>query len=149
MQINRRGSSVLEAPFMILASVLVIVFCLWIGINSMEKFVKGSEEQAAAQAASDLYEAARIISLGYDKNSMRYFLSVPDCCRIKVDGELSAIFVNESDGERIITGPMAISGVRIESACGPIESGEHNLLLEYWEDGQKVIISKEGAVCSD
>ncbi len=143
---KRKGFGVEDTPFMILASVAVIMMVVWIGISAMATFVEGNEHQAAARAASDIYKRARLVSLGYDGSSDRLTVSIPEGYAVLLDGEVAAAgelrFVNDTlTNSTLLTDPMGIRGVEIEGDESMMPSGTHDVLLVYSAEDGKVELS--------
>ena len=135
--LNKKGFGVEDTPFMILATVAVMMLIVWIGVSVMESFVKGNERQAAVEASTDIYKRAKLASLGYDGSSERLGVSIPEGYAVRIDGSVVAL----SDSEEL-TGEMAIQGVGIvSSGSATLGSGDHDLTLIYSAEDGEVIVS--------
>lgn len=140
---DERGFGVEDSPFMILATIVVLLLVVAIGTNVLIKFMEGNERQAAADAAMEIYKRARLLSLSYDGSTDRFSVSVPRGYVVKVDGDVVTLKGTESGGFSKITEPMSIQGVDIESSSGDlISSGGHKIVLTYYaKDGPRVLLN--------
>ncbi len=132
-----------DAPFMVLAAVMVMLLVTWMGINVMASFVAGNERQAAVDASTEIYKRARLVSLGYDGSSERVSVSIPNGYAVLVDGSVVAISVV---GESLVnltrlTVPMSVQGVDIVGDSDAIGSGTHDVSLVYLAEDGKVVVS--------
>ena len=136
--LNNKGFGVEDTPFMILATVAVMMLIVWIGMNIMVKFVEGNEYQAAVEASTEIYKRAKLVSLGYDGSSERLQVSIPEGYSVRVDGSVVALLDSEE-----LTDAMVIQGISVVSAgSNTIGSGDHELTLTYSADDGTVVISQ-------
>ncbi len=128
---KRKGFGLEDSPFMILATVAVMLLTVWIGVNVLGSFVNGNDYQAAVEASSGIYKRARLVGMGYDGSSDRLFVSVPQGYAVLVDGCLVAV---RQDGNTTseLTERMVMSGVAIHGVNGPLMGpGDHDVTLTY------------------
>ena len=142
---NRKGFGVEDAPFMILATVMVILLVSWIGISAISTFVEGNELQAAVDASTDVYKRAKLLSLGYEGSSDRITIIIPPGYSLLVNGGISAQkedYVNESFTNVTPVGDsLSIRGVPILlEGNDTLPNGKHSIRLIY-EDG-KISVSQ-------
>jgi len=126
-----KGFGVEDTPFMIIAAVLVMMVVVWVGSSALVGFIKGNERQAAADAASEIFKRARLVSVGYDGSSDRLRVSVPVGYAVRIDGSVVALgnCTNGTGSGVELTQPMSIQGVRIVG--GTIGPGQHEVSLVY------------------
>lgn len=138
---DERGFGVEDSPFMILLTVAVLLLVVAIGVSALMRFVEGNEYQAAAEAATEIYKRARLLSLSYDGSTDRFEVSVPSGYSVRVDGSVTAI-KESTAGLEEITDAMSIRGVGIESESGSLMGpGGHEVLFTYHaKDGSRVIL---------
>jgi len=141
---RKKGFGVEDTPFMITAAVLVMMVVVWIGSSALATFTNGNERQAAADAASEIFKRARLVSVGYDGSSDRLRVSVPEGYALRIDGSVVALgnCTNGSvDGAVELTSPMSVQGVSIiGDTIGP---GEHKVSLVYSRKDGTVSVSWE------
>jgi hypothetical protein len=144
---KRKGFGVEDAPFMLLAAVVVMLIITWIGISIMASFVEGNEHQSAVEASTEIYKRAKLLSLGYDGSSDRLQVSIPRGYEIKVDGNVVALKGIEINGtlENLteLTDPLSILGVGITSEPSKLEAGDYTLTMVYNSKDAKIDISAE------
>jgi len=140
---KRKGFGVEDTPFMILATILVMMFVVWIGMNVMAQFTEGNERQAAIEASAEIYKRAKLLSFGYDGSSDRLTVSVPDKYMISLDdGSVVTLhYLDAPENATALTEPMGIAGVAISGDT--LLAGNHDLVLTYSRDDSTIFISEE------
>lgn len=142
---NTKGFGVEDTPFMILATVIVIMFVTWMGISVMAQFVEGNEYQAAVEASTDIYKRAKLLSLGYDGSADSISVSLPEGYSILIDGGIVARKeepINETHSDMTeLSEILEIQGVPMTFEEEVLIAGRHDLRLHY-NDGT-IIISEE------
>ncbi len=140
---RKKGFGVEDTPFMITAAVLVMMVVVWVGSSALATFTNGNERQAAADAASEIFKRARLVSVGYDGSSDHLKVFVPEGYAVHIDGSVVALgnCTNGTEGAVELTQPMAIQGVSIVG--GDIRSGEHEVSLVYSRKDGTVSVSWE------
>jgi hypothetical protein len=138
---DERGFGVEDSPFMILVTIVVLLLVVAIGTSALMRFVEGNEYQTAAEAATEIYRRARLLSLSYDGSTDGLDVSVPRGYAVRVDGSVIALREGTTGFEEI-TDAMSIRGVAIESESGSMMgSGNHEILFTYHaKDGPKVLL---------
>jgi len=139
MMRNRKGFGVEDAPFMILATVMVIMLVAWLGISIVSEFVEGNEMQAAVDASTDIYKRAKLLSLGYEGSSDRITVMIPQGYSLLLDGSITPqkeTYVNESfTNYTPISESLGIRGIpMLLEGNDTLPQGRHQLRLIY-EDG--------------
>lgn len=151
---NKKGFGVEDAPFMILATVAVLMLIVWIGVEAMSSFVEGNEYQAGVEASTEIYKRAKLVTLGYDGSTERVKVTVPDGYGVLVNNSIVTVSyinitdpLNSSNSTLNMTGltaPMLIQGVKIVGAnstfMGP---GDYTVQLTYSTKDDAVIVSWE------
>ena len=131
---KRKGFGLEDSPFMILATVAVMLLTVWIGVNVLGSFVNGNDYQSAVEASSDIYKRARLVGMGYDGSSDTVFVSVPQGYAVLVDGYVVAV-KQSGNSTSELTERMEMSGVPMQGANGSLMGpGDHEVRLEYSKD---------------
>lgn len=146
---DERGFGVEDSPFMILATVAVLLLVVAMGIQVMGNFVSGNQYQAAGEAAMTIYKRAKLLSLSYHGSYERFAVSIPERYAVRVDGNIVALknvgFLNNTlqPGYGEIGEPLIVRGVDIIPLSGDvIPPGRHEVNLTYsTENGPKIFIS--------
>jgi uncharacterized protein (UPF0333 family) len=133
---KKKGFGVEDTPFMILATVAVMMLVVWIGVGVMAQFTQGNEHQSAINAASNIYKAARLVSLGHNGSSDEVFVSVPGGYSISIDGGIVALKTEDNSSSQL-TDELTISGVGI-IADSEIPPGEYTIKLIYASENAEV-----------
>jgi len=134
---NKKGIGVEDTPFMILATVAVLMMVVWIGIEIMAGFVEGNEYQAAVEASTEIYKRAKLLSLTYDGSSESIRVSIPSGYSVSIGGDIVALQENST-----LTEPLKIKGIQLTSDDSPLESGDHELSLIYSAQNHEIVISE-------
>lgn len=142
---KRKGFGAEDSPYMILATVAVLMLVVWIGVGVMAGFVEGNEHQAAVEAAMEIYKSARLLSLGYDGSSDRLAVTVPEGYAVAVDGRVAPLKIHWVNGSAAnateLVEPMGIRGVDIAGAAVFIPPGERDVTMVYNAKDGEVYVS--------
>jgi len=124
---DRRGSSLEDAPFMVMLSALVIVFVAVYGIMLLESFMEQQMMATAVDAAERIYNAGDMLSAGSTGSSRTIWVKVPEGYSVDFGGGRTNLRKN---GEKI--GDMGINNVEFKGET--ILAGKHHLKVEFSVD---------------
>jgi hypothetical protein len=118
----KKGS--MDAPYMVIAAIALIVFVTVIGIFLGKNLLDVQRHASSIDGAEKLYNAADLLSAGALGSTRTLYVRLPVGYSIILDGNVSL-----RDANGVVGVPLHISGVELE---GPdIASGKRHLKLEY------------------
>jgi hypothetical protein len=137
---NKKGFGVEDSPFMILATVAVMMFVAWIGIETMAGFIAGNEHQSAVEASTDIYKRAKLLSIGYEGSSDELMVTVPEGYVVLIDDTIVSLgdlhyengtLTNSTE----LSEPLSIKGIPLVSKESLLPAGNHIVNMTY-KDGE-------------
>ncbi len=139
---DNRGIGIEDAPFQILAAVLVLVVAVGIGMHIWINFNCGNQCQNAAESALDIQKYSNLLSAGSDGSQKIIYCKLPQGFVMTfTDGD---IVLDGSDNECDCFGIKTLNVEDVEVTGVPLTSGQHKLKLEYKIEGgqSKVEVTK-------
>ena len=126
-----------DAPFMVMLSVIVIIFVAVFGIKIAESFMEQERRAEAVDAAEKIHNAGDLLSAGSSGSSRTFWVKIPETYSIDFGNGNTSL---RKDREKV--GAMGISNVAFKGET--LVTGKHHLKLEFLVDyfnNSEIIVS--------
>ena len=142
---DKGGFGIEDAPFQIVAAVLILVVTAAIGIHLWNNFQCGNQCQDAAEAALDIHKYSKLVSAGSEGSQEVIYCRIPQGFEISFNGGIILDGTKNKCG-CITTKTLEVKGVSVEGQR--LGQGYHKLALrfEIEDKKSKVFVGEPGAV---